>query len=274
MKRPIEDYIALALIADLEGERNYFSSTTKEYTGSWDELRSKAETLVGFQIPDPIFRAAVRALSDCDLVRVTEDKYSGTFVKIYRSKFAEFTTRAEQDISKAKEEDDDLGLINKPSDYRAAHALMNHELFEDYKELGDEWIKRALEGLRQRVEEAGSLEALTNVRPEASAVPASDRIVSLSHNEVAEFEAQATEVIDQVEALNGIDGEPGLRELVVGQLKAGRELLRAGSFKLFVMQATLIEALLFLAKRYERETIGGLAGALAVALLKHFGIEA
>ena len=103
-------------------------------------------------------------------------------------------------------------------------------------------------------------------------VPASDRLVTLSHNEISAFEEQTSEVISHVEKLNGIEGPPGFREVLLGQLRAGRELIRAGSFKIYLAQITLIETLLFLAKRYERETVGVLAAALAAALVKQFGV--
>lgn len=108
---------------------------------------------------------------------------------------------------------------------------------------------------------------------ERTQAPAADRIVTFSDNQVEELDQQSSELIQAVEEKNQIDGEPGLRELIVGQLKAGRELIRAGSFRLFFLQLTLIETLEFLAKRYEKEAIGGLAAALIAALLKHIGLD-
>jgi len=75
-----------------------------------------------------------------------------------------------------------------------------------------------------------------------------------------------------VEELNAIDGDPGLRAVVLGGLKAGRELIRAGAFKLYAIEVTLIEALKFLAKRYEHAAIGALASVLISALASHLGI--
>jgi len=105
-------------------------------------------------------------------------------------------------------------------------------------------------------------------------VPASDRVVTLSDNQVPYFELKTTEIIDVVSNQNQIDNEPGLREIILGQLKAGRELLRAGSFSLYIFQLTLLDTLRFLAKRYEKEAIGALAAALIGELLKSIGIIA
>lgn len=112
--------------------------------------------------------------------------------------------------------------------------------------------------------------ASDNSVPDRTA-PAADRIVSLSHNQVSEYEERASEIIASVEQLNVIEGEVGLREVILGQLKAGRELIRTGLFKVFVLEVTLLNALGFLAQRYEKEVIGALAAALMAELLNAFG---
>ncbi len=103
--------------------------------------------------------------------------------------------------------------------------------------------------------------------------PASDRIVNFNDNQISDLDEQTTRVIEAVSTQNQIDDEPGLREVILGQLKAGRELIRAGSFRIFFLEATLIQSLTFLVKRYEKEAIGALAAALLGALLKHIGID-
>jgi hypothetical protein len=107
---------------------------------------------------------------------------------------------------------------------------------------------------------------------EADIVPASDRMVTLSHNQIAELDEGASKIISEIEALNSIDGDHGLRSHILGGLMAGRELIRAGAFKIYAIEFTLIESLKFIAKRYERETIGALAAVLLSALASHLGI--
>jgi hypothetical protein len=117
-------------------------------------------------------------------------------------------------------------------------------------------------------------EGVVAVRLTDETAPASDRVVTFSDNQISEIDQMATDVINAVSDQNQIADEPGLREIVLGQLKAGRELVRAGSFKLYILEITLIDTLRFLVKRYEREAIGGLAAALITALIKHIGIDA
>lgn len=141
------------------------------------------------------------------------------------------------------------------------HAVAERVGGRFYRDAFDNYIRREVIG-----EEYGA-------GPESSSAPASDRIVTFSDNQITDIEAQTDEVIKAVASQNQIDDNPGLREIILGQLKAGRELIRAGSFRLHVIEITLIETLNFLVKRYEREVIGGLAAALITALVKHIGID-
>ncbi|MFO6447233.1 hypothetical protein ACLBKU_08825 [Erythrobacter sp. NE805] len=246
--------------------------SARAFQGSWEELKAEAEDRCGFALSDAVVRNAVRTLADCGLVRVSDDSFAGEFVKTYPNKFRQFLEAARAENTAAVEGGDIVGLVQRPSDYPNAHALAEHPVVEDYAELGDEWLKRALSGLRRQVEQAGSLEEFLSLSDSTNA-PASDRIVTFSHNQAAEFEAETTAVIDAVEALNGVGEDPRLRDLILGQLRAGREFVRAGCVKLYLIQYTLIDTLQFLAKRYEKEAIGALASALATALLKHIGLD-
>jgi len=275
MARDVADYVALALVADLRVERDYFSDGPSDFSGDIDQLKLKAEEILEFPISDQVLQQVIRTLADCGLIRVTDDDFSGTYVKLKATGLKRFVENARAELSRAQMENNELSIVTKPSDYPLASALANHELFEDYSELGSSWLNRALEGLRKRVDELGTLDALRN-KPDISVplVPASDRVVTFSDNQVTILEEQTTAVIDAVSAQNQIDDDPGLRELILGQLKAGRELIRAGSFRLYFLELTLIETLRLLAKRYEKEAIGGLASALIAALIKHIGIDA
>ena len=111
----------------------------------------------------------------------------------------------------------------------------------------------------------------SNIEDDSSVIPASDRFVTLSDNQQSKLEITATELIDEVEKANGIDGDPTFRQIVIGQLKAGRELIRATIFDVQIMHLTLIETLQLLVKRYDQGVIGSLAGALLIELAKIHG---
>ena len=102
----------------------------------------------------------------------------------------------------------------------------------------------------------------------ASVAPASDRIVRLTDNQSREYSEKIDDIISEIAKKNSLQEGDGIRELLLGQLKAGRELLRSGCFKIYAIQWTLIEGLKFLADRYEHEAVGALASTL-LALLAH-----
>ncbi len=98
-------------------------------------------------------------------------------------------------------------------------------------------------------------------------VPASDRIVRLDHNQIQAAVQPVTELIDALEQDNGDPEEPGLRERLLGQIRAGRELIRAGEFRAYLLYEVLVRALGELIKRYKNPTIAALANALLGAVV-------
>ncbi len=98
-------------------------------------------------------------------------------------------------------------------------------------------------------------------------VPASDRIVSLTHNQVDETDRSLTNVIETLEADNGSPESPGMRERLLGQLKAGRELILSGQFRAYLLYEVLVRALDELIAKYGNPAIAELAKALLGALV-------
>jgi len=100
-------------------------------------------------------------------------------------------------------------------------------------------------------------------------LPASDRVVTLKHNQISELEEPIESLIIQLDADNGIPDEPGRKELLIGQIKAGRELLRAGTFKAYLLYATIIRALAELIEKYKDTAIAMVAASLVDLLVKN-----
>jgi hypothetical protein len=100
-----------------------------------------------------------------------------------------------------------------------------------------------------------------------STVPASDRLVTLSHNQISEFQEPLEALVNELEADNGVPEFPGLRERILGQIKAGKELILAGQFKAYLLYDVLVKALNELIAKYGNETIKSLANALLGALV-------
>jgi len=102
----------------------------------------------------------------------------------------------------------------------------------------------------------------------SSEVPASDRIVRLSDNQASEIAEPIDEIIAMVESQNSVGGGDGIRELILGRLKAGRELIRAAIFSAESLQLTLIVGLRMLVEQYKDHAIGAAAGKLLDLLVE------
>ena len=109
------------------------------------------------------------------------------------------------------------------------------------------------------------------VRP-ADGVPAADRMVSLSHNQFKEIDEPTGLFLDDLDRDNGIPDHPGLKDRLAGQIRAGRELLRAGEFQLDIFRATMLVGLGELKERYGDHAIGVSASALMTLILHILGL--
>ncbi|MEA3030066.1 MAG: hypothetical protein QOG13_1391 [Sphingomonadales bacterium] len=269
MPRDVADYIALALIRN-DLEDGFHFGSREDFSGDLEELKSHAEQLCAFRISDSLMQRAIRTLSDCGLLRVTDDPYSGTFYKIKSSGFSEFCQSVDAELARAREENDELGLISRPSDYPSAAAVFRHELLEDYRELGSTWLSRALAGLQREVGDDGLLDA----PPEAHAdgtdqAPASDRVVTLTHNQQAALDEASSTLIEAVEKENAIEGDSTLRQLIVGQLRAARELIRAQTLNAYLLYSSAVAVLERLIGKYRGQAIGYAAKKLLDLLIEH-----
>lgn len=275
MSRSVGDYVALSLMSsiDWDPDADIFSgrfSRPTEFSGDMEQLKAQAEKRCGFLITSSVLDQAVRTLATCGVLRITDDNYSGTFVKLKPSEFEKFIERAKSESNTAREDGDELSILSRPSDYPNASALIKHELLEDYHELGEDWLRRALEGIRRSLGADGRLpdELQSDKDLEVDAVPASDRTVSLSDNDRSELETVSNDLIDAVEKTNAVDGDPTFRQFILGQLKAGRELIRAQIFNAQVMHLLMMDALRTLVEKYEGHVIGATAATLIELLIK------
>jgi hypothetical protein len=277
MARQIADYVALVLIANFRREdpfadedfNSFYTSRAEDFSGDFKELKAYTVKRCGFSFRDDLLREAVRSLSDCNLVRVTDDPYSGTFYKIRASGFPSFVERARNEISSVLNDGgNDDAILSMRSDYPNAWALMSHQVIEDYSELGDSWFSRAIEGLAKQAE-AGELpaEAGAPISPTDPIVPAADRVVTLQDNQQAEIEVASTEIIEALERENSIDGDLSLRDRFIGQLKAGRELVRAKTLSAYLLYQTVFEVLSALITRYKGHAIEAVAKRLLDLLI-------
>lgn len=102
----------------------------------------------------------------------------------------------------------------------------------------------------------------SSLAPVDSLVPASDRIVKLSHNQQAELESSSTELIGELGKENSVDGDADLKDRLLGQIRAARELIRAQSVRAYLLYEMVFSVLVSLVERYKGQAIGHAAKKL------------
>lgn len=128
------------------------------------------------------------------------------------------------------------------------------------------WVNRVVLKLA-----SGEISDINSLAPEAVEVvaPASDRVVSLGHNQQVELVAAADEVIAVLKVENAVDGDPDQRERFLAQLAAGKELIRAHSVRAYLVYETWVRMLGTLINRYKNQAIGEAARKLLGLLIEH-----
>lgn len=237
------DYIAAALIVEVRRNDEKLSGTSPE------QFAGLLKERYGFELKEVQINAALRRLAELGLVALTEDEYAGSFLRFPSA------TSLEIRIGNLK---------NKQPDARFFRALGG----------GEKLLERAFANAKFwrdfDAEVSTDSTSILSV-PSPAFAPASDRIVTLSHNQYAALSEPLDDVIEAVEQNNGIPEEPGFRERVLGQLKAGREFLKAGVFEGQLFYYTLVVGLKMLAEKYKDHAVAALASELVDLILQHLG---
>jgi hypothetical protein len=100
-------------------------------------------------------------------------------------------------------------------------------------------------------------------------LPASDRLVTLGHNSIGDLDSASTDLIDLVAAEADVDGDQSIRDQFLGQLKAGRELIRERTFSAYLLHQTVMNLLGRLIEKYKDQAIGEAAKVLFALLIEH-----
>ena len=133
--------------------------------------------------------------------------------------------------------------------------------FTKAKILGAGWMTLALQGLVNR--------GLSEFIGDGEAIPASDRIVTIDHNQRTQFDSQIEEIATSIEKSNSIRDELGDdADRIVAELTAGRALLKVDTARISALIAVLLKPLRYLSDKFADGAIGALAAALVIELLK------
>jgi hypothetical protein len=95
-----------------------------------------------------------------------------------------------------------------------------------------------------------------NEMPKGFHAPATDRISSPDPATIAKIENALGHLIEVLEKDDSEIADAAARRRLVGQLKAGRELVLAGSFRCYLLYATALRGLGEMAARYQDQIVG------------------
>jgi hypothetical protein len=160
------------------------------------------------------------------------------------------------------------GPADDPAQYLELRtAAEQQQILMAYGRLGSVYIEDAIEHISQM-----SADEIAKLRTKGflpTNIPASDRVVTLLDNQQSDLEDSSTELILAVEKQNSVDGDQSLRQQIIGQLKAGRELVRAGVFRVALIEQTFLSVLGRLIEKYKDQVIGNAAKKLFDLLIEH-----
>lgn len=238
------DYLTAAAAILMRNEASQWSTI--------DDVRSAVESFYKISITPQQADYLVFLLERSNLLRVTRDRYAGTYVTPPPS--GAILLRIET-LRGERSTPDGLGYVLRGGVPLVSRALQNGEFWDDLNSEIDAHGNNDFDGASVTTE-----------------IPASDRVVTLSHNQFNEIDEPTGALLKELERDNGIPDQPGLKERLMGQISAGRELLRAGEFSLEIFRLTMLTGLTELKDKYGDHAIGAAASALLTLILHILGL--
>lgn len=238
-----------------------------------------------FNLPydEGIFRDALNSLQRVKALK--RYNHAGVQTHYQLSAMLFHSMMAETDDGKRKYETFPVdGFISSVASMASAAAQIfpsarRTTLLEAYADLGSDYLDQILESMEPQLrdidESDNEYDATEIPGPvdgfvgEEDYIPASDRIVKISDNQRVIIESCSDELIDEFSKENSVDGDPSLKDQFLGQLKAGRELIRATSFRLYLIRETWFSLLGSLVERYKDQAIGQIARKLLDLLVEY-----
>jgi hypothetical protein len=261
----ISAYVALALISEISFEtknHDMFEEifSDRDFAGDFEELKHFSERKCGFIPKDEILLDAVSILSKCDLIRITDNKFSGTFLKIYADQFKTFMTRSTLELKKFSDRDN-ISLYQ--NDFPKAFFLISYPAFEEYFELGDKWLKKVLIGIKKNIDDPDYAKKYDHNDWDnlPGSIPASDRVVLRSDNlpKIEELERDLALLKENIRADNDEENKfGGNRDLVNLEIEIAEDIIAKPKFRMASLTGWLMPMLKFLVDKF---VSGGIADA-------------
>jgi len=246
----LPQYIAAIL---LEKARLY---PDEAYGGSAQSIRLQLTKEIGGAVSAEDVEGALAILSPFAAADVDFSPLTGGFWTINYDNFRYYF------LETKSEEEDDAAIYAEISEQTGLYPIL-----QAYARRGSRYALDAAQHLK-----AMSFAQWADLRDQGGTrgteIPASNRVVTLTHNQQSEIESAASDVINVVEAANSIDGDSSIRQRIVGQIKAARELVRAQTLNVHLLYLTTVGVLNHLIEKYGGQAIGEAAKKLLDLLIE------
>lgn len=236
-------------------------------TGPFYTFGKDARDAFNLPYDEKLFRDAFAALRQ--IGALTEYKHD-KIQTYYRLSAPSFDDGMQQDMRGVRKHQTGGNAANSAT---AATYISSFDrspsLLESYADLGSDYLIEMLETYEPMLTAVGSDETEESLVLGVSLpIPASDRVVTISHNQQANIDPPLANLIDDVRSDNE-ELPDGVKERLLGQLRAGQELVRSGSVRAYLLYHTLIRGLMELVARYRGRAIAVAAERLIELLVEH-----
>ena len=222
-----------------------------------DDLPSELEKIYQIRISDPIIHEALQSLAKSTVVKRLDSDLAGNLLQLSADRAMTYFGPGAQEPGQGTS-------VQYDNAYDAAHLSL--PMMNAYAFGGQDWVNRVVAKLQ-----SGQFDSVAPVADgvEIGVVPASDRIVRLNDNQIDALSNAIDDVATGVGKENAIDGDPNIRERFLGELAAGRELVRAKSVRAYLLYETLVKLLSSLIDRYKDQALAEAAKKLLELLIEH-----
>ena len=231
-------------------------SSDESFGGSVQTIRNRVCQLVGYSIQPEDISDALEILAQFGAADSDYSPLTGGFWHISYDNFRYYF------IDRSMDPADDVEIFQETKKKCTEYPILNA-----YARRGSRYVADAIHHLKNG-RDLDWDELRASEKSEAPQIPASNRIVKLDHNQAKEIDDASSAVIEEVEKSNFIDDDLHLRDRIIGQIKAGRELVRALSLNAYLLYATVVNSLSFLIEKYAGQAIGLTAKKLLDLLIE------
>ena len=239
MSRPIDYVSAAVLLTASRGNQGPLDSV--------ERIREYMQNIYGIDLSTLNAKNVAQRLMDLGIIEKIDDVYAGNYFK------SPSPANIPAIVNDLNMDAENIKFAFTQGDPLFSRAFKNEMFWQDIDQTDEQ--QRSSDDIEDS--EANII------------VPASDRIVRLNDNQIRETNQQAGLLIKELEIDNGNPDYAGLRERLLGQLKAGRELIQAGEFRAYLLYEVLVKALNELIRKYGNPAIAALANALLGALVSN-----